>query len=293
MPDTAILIAVSATIGTVVLLAIGLSAGFWAGFQAGARGDAGSSEELADLKHEHAECLAQLAALNSGIRAGHEQSEVVGLLAQSSRQPLSTELSTAIGRMVESMRALERRLHDLEDHEARAPAANPEERGTGWKQPVQPSPPPPQHPMRVQDDDDAPSPTLTTQEMSDLMGGRHKLGESTFEMESRRYPYECVQQLAQWDEGEPLPAKDEYVSVRCHSISVSGISLLWHEPPKFARATLSIGAARSPIYMVIEVKAYKAVYMHESVCYLVQCAFAGRLERATEALSEQAATICS
>jgi hypothetical protein len=114
--------------------------------------------------------------------------------------------------------------------------------------------------MRVLDDEDSPAPTLTTQEMSDLMGGRHKLGESTLELELGRYPYNnCAEQLAPWDDGEPLPAKDDYVSVRCHSISVSGISLLWHESPKFTRATLSIGALRSPIYLVIEAKAYKAV----------------------------------
>src|SRR5687768_11863398 len=114
MPDTAILIAVSAVIGTVILLALGLSAGFWAGYQSGARSDPAAGEELAALKLEHAECLAQLAALNTGIRAGHEQSEVVGLLAQSARHPLSSELSTAIGCMVDTMRALEKRLHDLE-----------------------------------------------------------------------------------------------------------------------------------------------------------------------------------
>src|SRR5687768_13821203 len=110
MLDTTILVAVSAIIGTVILLAIGLTAGFWAGMQGAPREDSGASEELAALRLEHSSCLAQLAALNSGIRAGHEQSEVVGVLAQSSRPPLSSELGAAIEGLVRTMRTLERKI---------------------------------------------------------------------------------------------------------------------------------------------------------------------------------------
>jgi hypothetical protein len=118
------------------------------------------------------------------------------------------------------------------------------------------------------------------------MGGRHHLGDSTFELECKRYPYDCVQQLAPWCDEGALPAKEDYVSVRCHSISVGGVSLLWHEPPKFTRATLSLGAVTTPIYMVIEVQAYKSVYMHGSICYLVQSQFVSRLELATPERAE-------
>jgi hypothetical protein len=116
-----------------------------------------------------------------------------------------------IGRMVKTMRTFGRRLHELETNETTASSGSFEGRQSGWKQPVPPSPLPPQFPMRVQEDDDAPSPTLTTQKISDLMGGRHKLGESTLKWSPGALSIECVQQLAQWDEGDSLPAKDGYV----------------------------------------------------------------------------------
>jgi len=283
MPDTAVLTVVAAVIGTTILLAVGLAAGFWAGVQAAVgRSDASLAEELTELKAEHAQCLAELAALNAGIRSGHEQSEVVGLIAHSSRTPLASELREAIDRMLLTMRALERRIGDLqEDSGPAVPRRAADE--AAWERPAsQEAVEPPPHPLRVVDAVGLAGPSLTTQEMSDVMGGRHRLGDSDDDMEMRRYPYDCVQQLAPCSDDEQLPGRKDYVTARCHSLSVRGVSFLWHEPPKFTRAVLTIGLPRSPIYMVVEVKAYKAVYMHGSVCYLVQCEFVSRLERATE-----------
>ena len=282
MPADAILvIAVSAVVGTTVLLAIGLAAGYWAGLQAAERSDTDSSEELKTLKTDHANCQAQLANLNTGIRASHELGELVGLLAQSARPPLSSDLSEAIDCMIRNLRTLEQTIHTLLEPQADE-RRNSKSTDDAWEKPLSEVMQPPQHSLRVVDEDDAADATLSAQEMSDLMGGRDRLGESTLGMESRRYPYDCIQQLAPWADDEPMPDRCDYTGVRCQDISVHGISFLWDPAPHFTRAILSIGLPEAPMFMVVEVVRFKSVFKHGRVCHLVETAFVNRLERAAD-----------
>ena len=285
MPDTAILIALGAVIGTTILLALGLIAGFWAGLQAATRS---LVEELSALKLENAGKTAQLNALDSEIQSTHEQSEVVGLLARASHDRLPSELAVAIESMVESVRSLEKKLQNFQPPESRVRdtdrALSPVAR---WGEFTSRRAQLPQQPLRVVEKSAAQEVHLTTQEMCDVIGGRHRLGESTEEMKSRRYPYDCLQQLAPWDEEGPQPRPDSYVSVRCHDISVSGISFLWSDAPDFTRAILSVGAPEAPIFMVVEVTGYKSVYRHDEVCFLVGCRFVNRLEKVAKQTREE------
>ena len=288
MPDTLILIvAAGAVVGTTILLAIGLAAGYWAGFQAAAHGDDGGGDELTKLRSAFANCQSQLATLNSGIQASHELSEVIGLLAQSARPPLSSELSAAIDRMIRSVRALEKTIHVLQETEASQFINLP----VPAREPFADQPPP--TPLRVVDDDEAPDPKLTTQEMHDLVGSGGRLADSGLDTESRSYPYDCIQQLAPWAEGTPLPESVRFTSVRCHRISVRGVSFLWDAIPHFTQAIFCIRSQQAPLYMVLRVVCYKAVYKHGSVRQLVECDFVGRLEQVTEEWAEQEAIAAS
>jgi hypothetical protein len=123
--------------------------------------------------------------------------------------------------------------------------------------------------------------------------GQHCLADSAADLESRRYPYDCLQYLAPWDGEESLPDSDKYTAVRCHDISVTGVSFLWPELPPFSRAIIVVGSSDSPIYMVIEVSQYKSVYMDGDVCYLVGSRFVNRLERSTEESRKPEAVLCS
>jgi len=129
--------------------------------------------------------------------------------------------------------------------------------------------------------------TLTTEEMSEAVGGRHQLGDSTFGLESKRYPYDCLQRCVPWCEDEPSPAPHLIKTVRCHEISVSGISFFWPDEPEFSKVVISIGSRDKQVFMVAEVREHKAVYKHQQVAYLVSCQFVRRLEELTAELNEQ------
>jgi hypothetical protein len=292
MPDPILLI-VGAVIGTAILLAIALVAGFWAGLQVGWRGQVPLSDELASLKLERERWLSNLSALNEKMEQSHELSEVVGLLAQSAHSSISPDLFRAIDSMIQTTRTLALELRSLQEAQ-QAVGENQETmkvRGDG--------PPPgdspllaPQHSLRIKADEETADPALTKDEMWEVTG-QHCLADSSTELETKRYPYDCLQFLARWDYQQSLPDPDEYTSVRCHDISVTGVSFLWPEMPTFSRAIILIGPTDSPIYMVIEVSQYKSVYKHGSVCYLVGGRFVNRLERATEDWQKAEAVLCS
>jgi hypothetical protein len=93
-----------------------------------------------------------------------------------------------------------------------------------------------------------------------------------------RHAYDCYQRLAPWNDGDPLPTPDEMISVRCHDLSVEGISFFLLESPTFDLAVISLGQ-NTGVMMVIEVRHSKAVYMHGQLQHLVGCRFVRRIER--------------
>ena len=213
---------------------------------------------------------------------------MVGVLAHSSHAMLTPEFSTAIDRMLTTMRSLEKRLQELE---LRGPAVV-QAKEPFPTVPAEPATRRPEHPLRVLDESEEQAPGLTREEMGDVIGSRHRLIETTEELAAKRYTYDCTQHMALWGEGEPLPGPGSYSTVRCREISMTGISFLWSETPTFTRAVLSIGGPAAEIYMVVQVQRYRAVYMHESVCNLVECEFVSRLERATEVFAARETAVC-
>jgi hypothetical protein len=290
MPDPILLI-VGAVIGTVILLAIALCAGFWAGLQAAGRAYVA---ELTSLRLERDRWLEGISELNSKMEHSHEQSEIVGLLAQSASSSLSPELFHAIDSMIQTTRALALELRSLHEGQPGAEPSVPPEmnvKGVGIA-PQQALPPAPRHSLQVKEQGALADPGLTKDEMWEVTG-QHCLADSSLELESKRYPYACVQYLSPCEPFDSLPEPGDYVAVRCHDISVSGVSFLWPEIPRFARAVILIGPSDSPIYMVIEVSQYKSVFMHGSVCYLVGSRFVSRLERIEDQSQRPEAVLCS
>ena len=120
-----------------------------------------------------------------------------------------------------------------------------------------------------------------------MIGWGEQVGEALADQEARRYPYDCVQQMAPWHDGRPLPKIDQLTPVRCHDISVSGISFLWPDKPKFDTVVISVGTGSEMVFMAAEVRHYRAVYMHEQVSHLVGCRFIRRLDDFARSWSDE------
>jgi len=259
---------VAAMIATTLLLAFGAAAGYWAG-----------AARYAPLLAHMEGCI------DSGERTA-KYGEVVSALAQADDR-LPEAMSIAIQRMVVSTSELGARLRQLRSM-ANLPSHSSEAEDAVdlAEQPIRQLTPPPSPvvaPDRLRDPKLPASAdqTLTTEEMSEAVGGRHRLGDSTLGLESKRYPYDCLQRAVPWSEGEPFPAPHRIETVRCHDISVSGISFFWPDEPGFSKVVISIGSGEKQVFMVAEVRQHKAVYKHQQVAYLVGCQFVRRLEDLT------------
>ena len=282
MSDTILLI-VGVAMGTALLLGLSLCAGFWAGMQVGARGHAALEGELERLRSERGQWLGKLDDLTAGVEASHEQSEVVGLLAQSAGDSISSELVAAVNQMLQTTRKLAHELQALQPQTSEGCVIH---MGSVAKPVSQP-----QHPLMVVEDEMS-VPTLTHNEMLEVTG-QHCLLDTDEELQTRRYLYDCVQRLAACEEDEAFPASAAFQSVRCHDISVNGVSFLWPAIPEFTRAILTVGPPSAPLYMMIEVTQFKSVFKHGAVCFLVGGKFVGRLGRAPLERRNAEAVLCS
>jgi len=271
--DIAMLQIVVAMIATTLLLAFGAVAGYWAGVA------------------QYAPMLAHLeGCIDSGERTA-KYGEVVSALAQADDR-LPEAMSSAIQRMVSSTKELGAQLHQLRSV-AKLPSQSTAADTVGQpEQPIRLHTPSPSTALaldRMKDPElqATADQTLTTEEMSEAVGGRHRLGNSTLGLESRRYPYDCLQRAVPWCEDEPLPTQHRFETVRCHDISVSGISFFWPDEPEFSKVVISIGSSDKQVFMVAEVRQHKAVYKHQQVAYLVGCQFVRRLEDLTAEWNER------
>jgi len=271
--DIALVQIVAAMIATTLLLAFGAVAGYWAGVA-----------RYAPMLDRLEDCI------ESGERTA-KYGEVVSALAQTDDR-LPEAMSSAIQRMVSSTRELGAQLQHLRSV-AKLPSHSTDPDSMGQtEQPNQQLTPPP---SPILDPGTLKAPkwpvtagrTLTTEEMSEAVGGRHQLGDSTLGLESKRNPYDCLQCAVPWCEDEPLPAPHRFETVRCHEISVSGISFFWPEEPEFSKVVISIGSRDKQVFMVAEVRQHKAVYKHQQVAYLVTCQFVRRLDELTAEWNER------
>jgi hypothetical protein len=96
----------------------------------------------------------------------------------------------------------------------------------------------------------------------------------------RRYPYDCYQQVFPLHGMSRAPNLALARTVRCHDISVHGISFFWPDDPDFDRVVVSLGSDDKPAHMLAEVMQSKAVYMHDEIRTLVGCRFIGRYQMA-------------
>jgi hypothetical protein len=92
----------------------------------------------------------------------------------------------------------------------------------------------------------------------------------------RRYSYDAHQRVIPMDAAASVPCVEIAARVRCHDISVHGISFFWPGDPDFDRLVISLGADENPIWTMAEVMQSKAVFMHDEIRTLVGCRFIGR-----------------
>ena len=92
----------------------------------------------------------------------------------------------------------------------------------------------------------------------------------------RRYPYDCYQQVLPLHVNSCAVDLRQARTVRCHDISVHGISFFWPEEPEFNRLVISLGTDENPVHMLADVMQSKTVYVHDEIRTLVGCRFTGR-----------------
>jgi hypothetical protein len=264
-----------------LLLMSSAAGGYWAGTRtvapmiiAGPAIGPGWQGEQSELNSELAKCL-EVSELAAG------QSAALAALGRSSSVAVPVEIMKSIDRLVETTSQLTTRLVEIEASTRPPRSQRPATAGDATK------------PALIQEAAAKPQSTtaesnLTAEQMSDVMGGRKNLGDSTLGLESKRYPYDCPQHLAPWRNGESAPSLEQFCDVRCREISVFGISFFWPDRPDFERAVVSIGAGENVLFMHVQVCDSKAVYMHGVVSFLVECRYLGRMEELTARLHAEA-----
>jgi hypothetical protein len=66
--------------------------------------------------------------------------------------------------------------------------------------------------------------------------------------------------------------------VRCHDVSVEGISFFWPREPDFEKVIITVGQGDDRKRLAAQVMYSKAVFMHEEFKYVIGCRFLKRLE---------------
>ena len=265
-----------------MMLAIGAWAGYWAGSRVLLA--AGGGNVWLD---ERAQLRAELLQWTERGNLAYGECRIVEDLSQREADRLSGELAEAICRLVQRVSELRSPTSpsdviggELNDSASLArigashpPAvfqSRPQQPYQTFPQPAQPS-----QPNRRE------QASLTTEQMTDLVGGRKNLGESTLGLESRRYPYQCAQRVAIWHEGDPPPTIHDFQTVRCHDIAVDGISFFWPQEPDFESVIISIGSGDKLIFMHAQISDDKAVCMDHEVAFLVRCRYVRRMDELT------------
>jgi hypothetical protein len=134
---------------------------------------------------------------------------------------------------------------------------------------------------RISHGADSASVRLTNDQITEALAGRRKIDDFPNDPDAKRYPYDCYQCLAPWNDGAPPPDRDKFVRIRCHEISVNGISFFLPQAPDFDSLVISIGAGKKLLFMHARVCDQKVVFMHNDVSHLVQCRYLHRMDELT------------
>lgn len=251
-------------LGAMLVSAVLLSLGALAGFFVGQR--ISFSQPVAVVPQPPAAGQILAIELDRCVSGGHDLAKQSAALAQAARSlatPLPAAIIAAIERLGETTRHLVLRLDQIQTAQASRPATAPAL--ARLAEPVSLSLP------------GATKSSLTPAEICVFTGQTEAL-EERGAPRSQRHPYDCVQRLAEWNEGDPLPLPANMIEVRCHDISVEGISFFLPEKPGFELAVISLGQAANGALMAIEVRHSKVVFMHGAVQHLVGCRFVKRVD---------------
>lgn len=282
---------------TTVLLGLGA----WAGYYAGTQASIGRSRTVSPEATSHSPTYWSLLenidrCATHGFKVAKQGSDLVSL-GRAQAVPLGTELSAAIERLSATTHNLANGLREMQTAARAAKSAK-----HGSNQPGSAVVP------RAAESHDATllrrragasapevslslrgiSPSaLTSDEICELTGAH--AATMIEDSHKQRHPYDCFQQLAPCYDPAAVPSPAQMVRVRCHDISVEGISFFWPQQPDFDMATISLGDGN--VLMSIEVRQSKAVFMHDEVQYLVGCRFLKRVN-STGAKESSAAGQC-
>ena len=125
-------------------------------------------------------------------------------------------------------------------------------------------------------------PALSARAIQEFTRVKEGAVDTSGDASSRRYPYDCFQMVLPWHDGEPMPDPATAVAVRCHDISVHGVSFYWHEAPDFKNVLISLGRGEGLMFMKVEVRHTKTVYMHGEFKYVIGCRFEQVMNEFTE-----------
>lgn len=281
-PDSSQLI--FAAVVTTVLLGIGAAAGYYAGMQVAvvrhrlaAPASGSHSASYWSLLQDIDRCTAQ------GAKVAEQGKRLVSL-GEAQTVPIAAELKAAIEQLSQTTRKLAEGLHQVQGAVRTAQSAR-------QVLPVRPNtvtPPPaavyngesetivkPTGPDTIIPIPGVASSALTSAELSEFTGSPPQA--TAAEMRKQRHAYDCFQKLAPGCEDRSQVTPEELVNVRCHDISVEGISFFWPQKPDFEIGVISLGDGS--VLMSVEIRQTKAVFMHGEVQYLVGCQFLKRVDQ--------------
>jgi len=130
---------------------------------------------------------------------------------------------------------------------------------------------------------------LSARELGQFTEVEEREMESHGDADRRRYGYDCLQRVVPWDDPQgPLPSVEASVVVRCHDISMQGVSFFWPEEPDFEHLLISLGHDDELVFMAAKVVHCKPVYMHGEWTVMVSCRFTKRMREFTEQWKRQA-----
>lgn len=258
-----------------------LGVGFWVGKSFG-KGDgfASGSRAMGDSEWVHVRRLQELDTCAATSQIISEQSRQLQSLAVSQMPGVGADLIESIEQLVQTTQSLALRLTAA--RELAPPAAE-----DSCHPPPQVSTSSARHHLEAYQASGLAGSSggtfhsqracLSAEEMQTVMPGPGHVG-----AESQRRKYVCDQRMAPYMLDEAMPKAAEFRPVKCHDISMEGISFVTPETPDYDRVVISMGPPESLLYMAATVIHSRAVFMYGNVGYLVSCSFIKRMEQPPE-----------
>ena len=129
---------------------------------------------------------------------------------------------------------------------------------------------------------------LSAKELGRFTKTEQRRVEADGDSDRRRFAYDCQQRLLVWDDPSgPLPSAADTIVVRCHDLSMHGISFFWPDEPDFKHLLISLGSGDDLLFMAAEVVHSKPVFMHGEWQCVVSCRFIRRIREFSEAWQRQ------